>query len=63
MNETILASQKTIKLLPEDEVTPTGCRVVSSQDALKSRLPENCTVIRMIVLEKPEPIKRRRPRR
>jgi hypothetical protein len=60
MNETILASQESIKVLPNDEVTPTGCRIVSSKDALESGLPENCTVIQMKVLEKPERIKRRR---
>jgi len=60
MNETILARQESTKVLPSDEVTLTGRRVVSSRDALESGLPENCTVIRMKVLEKPEPIKRRR---
>ena len=60
MNETILASQESIKVLPNDELTPTGCRIVSSKDALESGLPENCTVIQMKVLKNPERIKRRR---
>jgi hypothetical protein len=60
MNETILARQETTKVLPSDEATVTGRRVVSSRDALKSALPENCTLIRMKVLKKPELIKRRR---
>jgi len=60
MNDTVLARQESTKVLPSDEATVTGRRVVSSRDALKSALPENCTLIRMKVLEKPEPIKRRR---
>jgi hypothetical protein len=59
MNETGLTKQESIKLLYDDEATRTGRRFVSSKDALASRLPDNCTIVKMKVLEHPEPIVRR----
>jgi hypothetical protein len=59
MNETVLTRQESIKLLHSDEATRAGRRLVSSKDALESRLPENCTIIQMKVLEHPEPITRK----
>ena len=60
MNETVLLSQESTKVLQDDEATRAGRRLVKSRDALASKLPDNCTVVEMKVLEHPEPISRRK---
>ena len=58
MNETGLANELSVKVLREDEMPDAARRQITSEEALQSRLPDNCVVIPMQILEEPEPIKR-----
>ena len=60
MNETVLAGQESIKVLQDDDAARTGRRLIKGREALKSALPENCTIVQMKVLERPEPISHRK---
>ncbi len=60
MGDTVLSNAENVKLLRSDEALCVGKQSINSKDAMSYRLPENYTVIPMKVLEKPEPIKRRR---
>jgi hypothetical protein len=58
MSETDLYQGENIKALREDEAARAARRVITSKDAIRSPLPENCIVLPMRILDKPEPIKR-----
>ncbi len=58
MSETGLEQGQNIKALSDDEAARAARRVITSKDAIRSSLPENCIVLPMRILEKPEPIRR-----
>ena len=56
MNQTAIKNQASVKILPDDQqFTVPGGRIESSHG---QRLPRNCIVLRMVILDHPEPIKK-----
>lgn len=60
MRKTTSPSVENMKLLRSEERGKASSRVMTSNDARRLGLPNNCIVIPMQVLDRPEPIKRRR---
>ena len=60
MGRAIVPRVENVKVLRREERAGTSSRVMTSNDAKKFGLPDNCIVIPMCVLDRPEPIKRRR---
>jgi hypothetical protein len=60
MTRAKLPHVENVKVLRREERVGTSSRVMTSDDAKRFVLPDNCIVIPMRVLDCPEPIKRRR---
>jgi hypothetical protein len=60
MSRTMPPSVENVKVLCREERAQVSSRVITSNDAKRFGLPDNCIVIPMQVLNQPEPIKRRR---
>ena len=59
--KTTLKNQRSIKILPPEQAhLAPGGRIDSER---MNGLPKNCIIMPMVVLDKPEPIKRRRKRK
>ena len=60
MTKPTLPRVENVKVLRREERAGTSSGVMTSNDAKRFELPDNCIVIPMRVLDRPEPIKRRR---
>jgi hypothetical protein len=60
MNKTVLPRTQSVKVFRNDERANAVMQTITSADAARSGLPQNCIVIPMRILEHPEPIKRHR---
>ncbi len=53
-----LTHTEVIKVLTKQEARKLGKNVITSSDARNERLPDNCFVTEVQILDPPEPIKR-----
>jgi hypothetical protein len=60
MQETRLKNQRSIKIVPDDQAAAVPGGVITNN---QTRLPPNCYVVPMVVLEKPIPIPVRKKKR
>ncbi len=60
MSRTMPPSVENVKVMGREEQAQVSSRIMTSNDARRLGLPDNCIVIPMQVLNQPEPIKRRR---
>jgi len=58
MNNATLPKIKNVKVLRKEERSRTSGSVITSKDAIRLGLPDNCIVMPMKILKRPEPIKR-----
>jgi len=60
MTEAAFPHTENVKVLRSEERAGVSKPVITSADAVRSGLPENCVVMPMRILEDPEPIKHTR---